>query len=224
MKMGKGKWLYELPIDDSETPSPWREVFYKVSLPGNCPTELARLDREYKCLALAEIIRREWNSQFKVHNFRGELREWIDAYGLFWHCTFILVEKVFSAYPRFEHPAFWFAGVLFEREISGFLLAGNWTKTTALQEFRRKNGKLNIPDNPDNPEGAENPFEKECTKALIDQAFKLANSSDHFRRKTYLPWLRSRMALATITNRYGQVMLQQAGESMATQQRQGRKK
>ncbi len=220
--MSEGKWLYQIPIDDIETPTPWREIFCQLSHPDKRDTQMAKIDHEYQCMVIAELIRREWNSTFRVHSFRGDFKKWIDAHGDFWHCTFKMIEKVFSVYPNFEHPAVWFAGVLFEREINGLLFAGKTTKIDVLQTLKNQNGKLKISGSGENSDKAENPFEKECTKKLIAQALKLADESDHFRKKTYMPWLRSRMALSTINDEGAQVFIEKEGRLI--QSRQGRKK
>jgi hypothetical protein len=217
--MEKGRFLYQLPLDDAEIYSPWREVFFQISRPIEELGAMANFDRDYQSLVLAEIIRREWNSRFQVHNFRGDFGVWINAHGEFWHRTLLLIEKVFTVYPHFEHPAVWFAGVLFEREINGVLMAGMTTKTNFLKKLRNQNAKLRVPDDTGH---SENPFEKDCTKALIDEAFRLASSSDRFRNDTYMPWLRSRMALASVNDRHGQVFLEAKGKFI--QAKQGRKR
>jgi hypothetical protein len=214
--MSERYFLYQLPIYDSETPSPWCEIFDLVSQPGCHKTELERARQEYQCFILAEIIRREWNSKFRVHNFRGPFRKWLDANGELWHQTFILVEKVFSVYPYLEHPAVWFTGVLFELEVSTFLIEGGTTKKASLEKFRCENKQL---------QDLGNPFQEECTRMLLESALKLAETSDVFRKNTYMPWVRSRMALASVLNtRDVQLFVQPKGKSIATQSRQGRKK
>lgn len=214
--MGKGKWLYQVPIDDPRTPPPWREVFRSISTPKTHQGEMARMDQHYRCLMLAEIVRRRWNSQFRVHNFRGEMKAEIDAHGAFWEATLNLIAEVFLWRPRFDHPAAWFAGVLFEGEIGSIMLpidADTATKTEVLIRFRRQKRQLR---------DFENPFQQEYTKALLDEAVQMAESLNEFDKNCYKPWLQSRTNLGQLLHQKGAFYIQEQGE--IRRRRQGRKK
>lgn len=228
--MGGGKWLFEVPLNNAKVNSPFREVFYQVTSLRSLSSEKVRANQTYISMVLAEVIRREWDSKFKVHSFRGDFAKFINTHGEFWHRTLHLTEKLSTLYPyldlvdRFPNsPAFqgalteaWFMGVLLEGELDNFWSL-HQTKTGALKEFKSQNQMLSIPEDPIQ---AENPFRQEYTKALIDGAFQVGNKCDVFRKKTYTPWLKSRKALGNLKDLQ---LFTEAGRTWK-QSRQGRKK
>ncbi|PSB30170.1 hypothetical protein [Stenomitos frigidus] len=214
----------EIPLLSHKIPDGvWKTVIHILSSPPAIEetSDFGLLSHRYRWLVLAEMIRQKWDSKFRVHRFRGSIKQAIELEAAFLVALLNLVSETFLLEPQYGHPALWFAKIMQEWEISPTVQAlsdRKTNKTELNQKTRSQNKTLLSPLSI-----ADNPFERPATKLLFDAAIRHAKQKDRFRTTVYTPFVKARM---TVTNfAAGQKLFtkdEQSGKGKIS--RQGRRK
>lgn len=153
----------------------WITVFSALTLPREQEDEFEQVVRLYRRLILGDVIRREWDSKFKLKGFSHKSKAVIKLHGEVTHSLLQLISRVFLRDPcDYSHPALWFGSVMFEAEAWGpeVITGPETTASEYMEQYRRASQMLWTLEG--------NPFNRESTKLLFDRAVEMAVRYDNF--------------------------------------------
>ena len=196
----------------------WLEVCWKLTRPRY---ELCEFDLNahiHQRLIVAEVIRREWDSRFKIKSLNRQASREIKAEGAVAHGLLQLISKVHLRSPArlwHIHPAKWFEALMLEREAIGVMQLGPFTKTDFLKKLRKENQDLFTL--------AGNPFTAKYTVHLFDAVLELSERYDQF-AKALRGYVTARRKMVTLIDNQKSAFYIKRADGSRKKLRQGRKK
>jgi hypothetical protein len=185
--------IFSEKVCHSDSGDVWAAVLHNLTTPPDeNASEFAHIIHRYQYLCFAELIRRKWDSKFRVCRVPRGMRPLLNLDGELWLCLLNLISETFLVYPAYKHPALWFNQILGEHEIFPTVrhFDGERTgKAEILKLARSENHSLLTLES--------NLFHQEGTKLLFDCAMEIAEVSDRFRAQTYMPFVRARQKVVT---------------------------
>jgi len=196
----------------------WIEVIHRLTTPAPNETEFERFQRKGMYLYIAEFVRLQWDSKFRLLSVRGSDRKCLELHGLFLQSLFDLLTAWHGFRPGLRHPAILFGVILFELEIvPSFIVKPIGSepvgKARSLCRNQKANKQLLI---------RENPFLLPHTRVLFDELISDVCRSDQFAKLKYTPFVKMRMTLTVFLKAEGIGFTNKDGKP--SRGRQGRRK
>lgn len=154
----------------------WLPVFWDLTRPRHDFADFDKVDLAYRRAILTEVIRREWDSRYRVTGLGRQGNKEVKAAGGVAHKILLLIAKIHLKDPAIldhKHPSEWFGRVVAEREAIGYIVLNG---AGGADQFKRRLGS----DTQKIYTLTENPFTKPHTKQLFDIALNLALEHDGF--------------------------------------------
>jgi hypothetical protein len=176
-------------------PSTFAVAIRWLTIPREGETQIEEMIRLERISTLSQVVRDRWDSKFRSREIRSEDKIYDKIKSKLFNATLDLIQELHLLEPEiFGNVAETFALVIHENQIDALSLCSPDALTKKIDarkimQFQNRAIKA-----------LENPFSLEYTPhtfTFIEEAQKIAQTKDNFRRRYYTPFREAREALIT---------------------------